>query len=96
MGRDFVVEYIHGMFAALRTLEHALWSRERVGAGSTGPVSGVTLVFCGHTPTSEVVEAHNVRFIDTAAVYTQFPGARLTMVEVEPDCGRTESVPTVG
>ena len=73
-----------------RVIEHALWSRERVTTGSPGRVAGVDLVFCGHTPTTRIVEAENVRFIDTGAVYRQSPGARLTMVEIEP--GRCHAV----
>lgn len=79
-----------------RAVEHALWSRERVAGESAGRVSGVDLVVCGHTPTTRIVEAENVRFIDTGAVYRQFAGARLTMIEVEPGWGRATSVPTSG
>ena len=78
------------------TVEHAIWSRERIGSGRSERVSGVDIVFCGHTPVSRIVELGNVRFIDTGAVYTQFAGARLTMVEIEPRCCRPLSVPTVG
>ena len=79
-----------------RAVEHALWSRERVAGESAGRVSGVDLVVCGHTPTTRIVEADNVRFIDTGAVYRQFAGARLTMIEIEPGWGRATSVPTSG
>ena len=79
-----------------RVVEHALWSRDRVSAGASGRVSGVDLVLCGHTPTTRIVEAENVRFIDTGAVYRQFAGARLTMVEIEPGWCRAVSVPTAG
>ena len=77
-----------------RVLEHALWSRERVSAGGSERVTGVELVLCGHTPTTRIVEAGNVRFIDTGAVYTQFREARLTMIEIEPDWCRPLSVAT--
>ena len=79
-----------------RAVEHALWSRERVAGRLGGRVSGVDLVVCGHTPTTRVVEVENVRFIDTGAVYRQFAGARLTMIEIEPGWGRETSVPTGG
>ena len=79
-----------------RTVEHALWSRERIGADFATRVSGVELVICGHTPTPRVVESGNVRFIDTGAVYTQFAGARLTMLEIEPGWCRVLSVATGG
>lgn len=79
-----------------RAVEHALWSRERVAAGSSGRVSGVDLVVCGHTPTTRIVEVENVRFIDTGAVYRQLAGARLTMIEIEPGPCRALSVPTSG
>ena len=60
-------------------------------------MTGVDLVLCGHTPTTRIVEAANVRFIDTGAVYyRQFPDARLTMVEIEPRWCRAVSVPTSG
>ena len=78
-------------------IEHALWSRERISAGrSSGRVSGVDVVFCGHTPTTRIVEVENVRFIDTGAVYRQFSDARLTMVEIEPGWCRAVSVSTSG
>ena len=79
-----------------RAVEHALWSRERVAGESAGRVSGVDLVVCGHTPTTRIVEAENVRFIDTGAVYRQFAGARLTMIEIDPGPYRALSVPTSG
>ena len=79
-----------------RAVEHALWSRERVAAGSPRRVSGIDLVLCGHTPTTRIVEAENVCFIDTGAVYRQFPNARLTMVEIEPAWCRAVSVFTSG
>ena len=79
-----------------RTVEHALWSRERVAAGASGTVTGVDLVLCGHTPTTRVVTAGNVRFIDTGAVYRQYLDARLTMVEIEPEWCLEVSVPTCG
>ena len=79
-----------------RAVEHALWSRERVAGRLGGRVSGVDLVVCGHTPTTRIVEVENVRFIDTGAVYRQFAGARLTMIEIEPGWGRETSVPTGG
>ena len=79
-----------------RAIEHALWSRERVAEGAPGLVSGVDLVLCGHTPTTRVVTAGNVRFIDTGAVYRQYFDARLTMVEIEPEWCLEVSVPTSG
>ena len=91
--RDFLLRLDSGDGHAL---EHALWSRERVSAGTPVRVSGVDLVLCGHTPTTRIVEVGNVRFIDTGAVYTQFREARLTMVEIEPGWCRTLSVPTSG
>ena len=77
-----------------RAVEHALWSRERISAGSSGWVSGVDLVLCGHTPVTRIVAAGNVRFIDTGAVYTHYSGAHLTMVEIEPGWCRAVSVAT--
>ena len=74
--------------------EHAIWSRERISAGSSAHVSGVELVVCGHTPTTRIVAAGNVRFIDTGAVYSDFPGARLTMLEIAPERCRALSVAT--
>lgn len=79
-----------------RAVEHALWSRERVAGRSPGRVEGVDLVVCGHTPTRRIVEVENVRFIDTGAVYRQFAGARLTMLEIEPGRSPATSVPTSG
>ena len=75
-------------------IEHALWSRQRVSSGSSARVPGVDLVICGHTPVTRIVESGNVRFIDTGAVYVEYPGARLTMVGIEPTWGGALSVPT--
>lgn len=73
------------------------------GAGREERVLGVDLVLCGHTPLvycgdgpmPPFVEVGNVRFIDTAAVYAErVEDARLTMVEIEPECGRVQAVAT--
>lgn len=74
------------------------------GADAAERVLGVDLVICGHTPLSycgdgpmpAFVEVGNVRFIDTGAAYAQrgVDDARLTMVEIEPECGRVQAVAT--
>jgi len=78
------------------TIECALWSRERISAGPSGRVEGIDQVICGHTPITRVIEVDNVHFIDTGAVSTRSPGARLTMMEIEPGRRTAVSVKTGG
>lgn len=66
----------------------AIWSRNRV-QGTYGQVSvngRVESIYCGHTPTLDVVDVGNVHFIDTGAVYCQegYADARLSVVEIHP------------
>ena len=68
---------------------YALWSRNRIsGACSTMPVGGgVERVYCGHTPTRQIVQIDNVYYIDTGAayVYDGYQEAQLTLVQIQPD-----------
>lgn len=67
---------------------YAMWSRNRIaGTVSSLPVQGrVDRVYCGHTPTREIVIVDNVYYIDTGAVYYSegYQEARLTVVEIHP------------
>ena len=62
-----------------------------------GPISTmVRRVYCGHTPTRETVQIDNVYYIDTGAAYSfdGYEDARLTMVEIQPDCHREYAINT--
>jgi len=77
---------------------YAMWSRNRISGMCTSlPVTGgVQRVYCGHTPTRETVQIDNVYYIDTGAAYS-FEGyeeARLTVVEIHPDCHQEYSINT--
>ena len=77
---------------------YAMWSRNRISGMCTSlPVTGgVQRVYCGHTPTRETVQIDNVYYIDTGAAYS-FDGyeeARLTMVQIQPDCHQEYSINT--
>ena len=77
---------------------YAMWSRNRIsGACTTLPVSGgVERVYCGHTPTRQIVKIDNVYFIDTGAayVYEGYENAHLTAVEIQPQRHREFNVST--
>ena len=79
---------------------YAMWSRNRVaGVVSALPVrGGVERVYCGHTPTREMVVVDNVFYIDTGAVYCAdgYADARLTLLEIHPEPHREFSVYTSG
>ncbi len=66
----------------------AMWSRNRIaGVENAAPVEGqVERIYCGHTPTRDVIKVHNVYYIDTGAVYFAdgYEDARLTMIEIQP------------
>jgi serine/threonine protein phosphatase 1 len=66
----------------------AMWSRNRIASvDNAEPVKGdVERIYCGHTPTRDVVQVHNVYYIDTGAVYYSdgYDDARLTMVQIQP------------
>ncbi len=77
---------------------YAMWSRNRISGLCTSlPVTGsVQRVYCGHTPTRETVQIDNVFYIDTGAAYTfdGYEDARLTLVEIQPDCHQEYSINT--
>ncbi len=66
----------------------AMWSRNRIASVENAvPVEGqVERIYCGHTPTRDVIQVHNVYYIDTGAVYYAdgYEDARLTMIEIQP------------
>lgn len=68
---------------------YALGSRNRISGNCTQlPVTGrVERVYCGHTPTRDIVKLHNVYYIDTGAVYIHdgYQEAKLTIVEIHPN-----------
>lgn len=77
---------------------YAMWSRNRISGMCTSlPVTGgVQRVYCGHTPTRETVQIDNVYYIDTGAAYSYdgYEEARLTLVEIQPDCHQEFSINT--
>lgn len=53
-----------------KVAETALWARWKVDANDTTPVSGVDMVFVGHTPVDEIpTRLGNVAYIDSGAVF---------------------------
>lgn len=77
---------------------YAMWSRNRISGMCTSlPVTGsVQRVYCGHTPTRETVQIDNVYYIDTGAAYSYdgYEEARLTLVEIQPDCHQEYAIST--
>lgn len=58
--------------------ETALWSRRRIDRRDCSTVSGVAIIYVGHTALEKPATLGNVRYIDTGAVY----GGKLTMVQI--------------
>lgn len=58
---------------------NALWSRSRVTSLDKTPVSGIGLVFSGHTPMHQPLLLGNVLFIDTGCVF----GRSLTLRQIQ-------------
>lgn len=66
----------------------ALWGRDRIESGDDSGVRGVGRVFCGHTPIHGPLQAGNVYYLDTGAVFGVINGldgrrGRLTMAAIE-------------
>ncbi len=74
-----------------KDLRHfAIWSRARYdrykAIGDNEKIQGVKFVVVGHTPLSEIIDAGNVRYIDTGAPYTDRKGlGKLTLMQVQPE-----------
>ena len=58
--------------------EQAMWSRDRIRHMDRTGVTGVAVMYVGHTPVKEITELGNVAYIDTGAVF----GCDLTMVQL--------------
>lgn len=58
--------------------ENCIWGRTKINRMDETPIHGVTKVYCGHTPTKDVVVLGNQHYIDTGAVYT----GKLTIVKI--------------
>lgn len=58
--------------------ETCIWGRTKINRMDETPIHGVTKVYCGHTPTKDVVVLGNQHYIDTGAVYT----GKLTVVKI--------------
>lgn len=52
-----------------RVRDIALWSRDRIQDEETACVTGVAVVYVGHTPVNGPMTLGNVRYIDTGAVF---------------------------
>lgn len=59
--------------------EFAMWSRDRIREMDQTGVSGVTLMFVGHTPVKQPTKLGNVFYIDTGCVF----GRTLTMLQID-------------
>lgn len=57
--------------------EVALWSRDRIRSMDSSGVSGIGVMFVGHTPVNHPVQLGNVWYIDTGCVF----GRALTMTQ---------------
>jgi len=79
-----------------KTVETALWGRNRVMGRVKKGVEGVARVFCGHTPVTDGVRTiGNVFCIDTGAVYGLTQGylqASLAIMELTGDRAHLRSV----
>jgi serine/threonine protein phosphatase 1 len=69
--------------------EHALWSRKRYQdvytTGKTSVVEGIDWLVCGHTPLRRPLQAGNIHYIDTGAVFWGEPGmGKLTLLQIHP------------
>lgn len=62
-----------------RIIESALWTRNRIMAGDTTPISDLYCLYVGHTPVERVKALANVIYIDTGAV---FAGGHLTVLQI--------------
>lgn len=59
--------------------EAAMWSRDRIRDLDESGVSGVVLMFVGHTPVKQPTRLGNVCYIDTGCVF----GRALTMLQID-------------
>jgi len=76
---------------------YAMWSRNRIATQLDLPVTGrVDRIYCGHTPTVDMVELDNVYYIDTGAcyIYEGYQNARLTLIEIQPERHRPHQIST--
>lgn len=68
--------------------DYALWTRahyDRFNAvGNAETIAGVKYVIVGHTPTQEPIQAGNIRYIDTGAVYNIKRLGNLTALQIHP------------
>lgn len=64
------------------TVEHALWSRNRIQLEDSSGVDAANLVFIGHTPVKQPLALGNCWFIDTGAF---LPDGQLTLAELSHD-----------
>lgn len=59
--------------------DRAIWRRRRFEKKIKSPISGVDLIYVGHSVTPEVIDLGNVRYLDTGAC---FEGGELTIAEL--------------
>lgn len=59
--------------------ETAMWSRDRIRDMDQSGVSGLSLMFVGHTPVKQPIRLGNVCYIDTGCVF----GRALTMLQID-------------
>lgn len=52
------------------SVNHLVWSRNKINRVDKSEVESISVVYCGHTPLREVVQLGNVRYIDTGAFHT--------------------------
>lgn len=62
-----------------RSIQVALWGRDRIRRKITQPVNGIAKIFVGHSPVKYSHMLGNVHFVDTGAC---FKDGHMTMVEI--------------
>lgn len=60
--------------------DYILWGRNRMQQKSESLVRNIGTVYCGHTPTKDILKLGNVVFIDTGACFSK---GKLTIIEIE-------------
>ncbi|MBI6882472.1 metallophosphoesterase [Pseudomonas putida] len=58
----------------------AIWMRTRIDFRDETPVSGIDLIFVGHSPVDKPIQLGNTLYLDTGAV---FQGGRMTIMQMD-------------
>lgn len=58
----------------------AIWMRSRISDEDVTPVTGIDLIFVGHTPVNKPIQLGNTIFLDTGAV---FKGGHISVMQMD-------------